>query len=169
MAANTNKRIPIKWIRDKAKSAYDKKDCCYICDTTSELELHHTNSLTNLLETWAKSNGIPIGTDEEVLEIRERFITEHHKELYEDVFTLCVKHHTNLHLTFGKSPPLSTAIKQTAWVNKQKDRHNGIQSNELVTREVKPSTTLSSQIGGHFSRYIYHQYNFLSLRASGDC
>ncbi len=142
MSTNTNKRIPIKWIRDGAKSAYDKKDSCYICDETQELELHHTNGLTNLLNEWAKRNKIDISTDEAVLAIRDRFITEHHKQLYEDVFTLCAIHHAKLHAVYGKSPALSTSEKQVRWVHLQKEKHNGIlpNSKELGSREVQPST-----------------------------
>lgn len=120
------KRLAIKWIRDGAKAAYKKEAECFICGNTEELELHHTNGLTNLLEKWAKKNKIDISTDEAVLEIRDRFIEEHHKELYEDVFTLCAPHHAKLHQVYGKSPPLSTASKQVRWVHIQKDKLNGI-------------------------------------------
>lgn len=172
MAANTNKRIPIKWIRDGAKAAYNKKDCCYICDSREELELHHTHGLTNLLMKWAKDNGIALDTDERVLEIRDRFIEEHHREIYDEVFTLCAKHHKNLHLIFTKSPPLSTAQKQTLWVLKQKDKHNGnyesTEPSKLVQppREAKSSTITHSGGGGLFSQFICNYNSFTSLRTS---
>ncbi len=161
MAVNTKtKRIPVKWIRDGAKAAYDKKGCCFICASKEELELHHTHGMTNLLEKWAKDNSISLSTDEEVLEIRDEFIRIHHKEIYEDVFTLCVQHHRKLHQIFGKSPPLSTSDKQKRWVNIQKDKHNGItskseglESKELV-RETKSSTGDDLSSGGIFSRFI---------------
>jgi 5-methylcytosine-specific restriction endonuclease McrA len=120
MANNTKNRIPIKWIRDKAKSAYEKKDCCYICDTDKDLELHHTHSLTLLLERWIEKTGRDFSSDEAVLENREEFIEHHHKEIYDDVYTLCVKHHVALHGVYGKAPPLSTAQKQGAWIETQK-------------------------------------------------
>lgn len=158
MAANTGKnRIPVKWIRDGAKSAYDKKDVCFICNTTEELELHHTHGMTNLLMGWAKSNNISLDTDEQVLEIRDRFISEHHKEIYEDVFTLCVKHHLKLHSIYGKSPALSSASKQGQWILKQKDKINGTeQVNELVGKrstEIKPRSSDDSKPRG-FSRWL---------------
>jgi hypothetical protein len=158
----------VKWVRDKAKSAYDKKTECYICDSTQELELHHTHGMTNLLEKWARDNRIDISTDEAILEVRDRFIEEHHREIYDEVFTLCAKHHKNLHLLFGKSPALSTAQKQTLWVLKQKDKHNGIETvepNKLV-RESKSSTGVNSPIRGEFGRLICNPNSFSSLRTT---
>ena len=126
MAKNTgNARIPVKWIRDGAKSAYDKKDSCYICGTTADLELHHTHSITLLLEKWVKENMVDISTDEAVLAIRDQFIDEHRKEIYDDVYTLCNKHHVALHSIYGAKPSLSTADKQSRWVELQKDKYNG--------------------------------------------
>lgn len=122
----TKKRLAVKWIRDGAKAAYKKQGECFICGNTEELELHHVHGMTNLLETWAKRNKIDISTDEAVLEIRDRFIAEHHKEIYEDVFTLCASHHDRLHSVYGKSPLLSTAPKQVRWIQTQKDKLNGI-------------------------------------------
>ena len=122
MAKNTNKRIPVKWIRDGAKSAYEKQNVCYICGSENDLELHHTHSITLLLESWAKTGGHSLETDEEVLQIREEFIETHNKEIYEDVYTLCNHHHVMLHSVYGKAPPLSTAPKQNNWIEKQKQK-----------------------------------------------
>lgn len=127
MSTNTNKRISVKWIRDGAKSAYDKKDSCFICASREDLELHHTSSLTLLLEKWAKTNNIDISTDDAVLAIRARFIDEHMSQLYDEVFTLCIKHHQKLHSIFGKAPPLHTAQKQVNWVSKQKAKALGLE------------------------------------------
>jgi 5-methylcytosine-specific restriction endonuclease McrA len=126
MATNTNKRIPVKWIRDGAKAAYDKKDVCHICKSSTDLELHHTNSLTLLLEKWAKEHGHDLSTDEAVLAIRDMFIDEHRSEIYDMVFTLCVKHHQKLHGIFGKAPPLHTSDKQNRWIEKQKAKALGL-------------------------------------------
>lgn len=121
MAKNTgNNRIPVKWVRDKAKAAYDKKDTCYICGTGVDLELHHTHSITVLLENWAHKNGYNISTDEGILAVRDLFIEEHRKEIYDDVYTLCNKHHVKLHSVYGKKPELHTADKQTRWIEVQK-------------------------------------------------
>lgn len=122
---NTNKRLAIKWVRDRAKSAYEKKSECFICGTNEELELHHVNSLTNLFDLWARRKGYSTETDDDVLKIRDEFIDTHHSEIYEEVFTLCSKHHMNLHRVYGKSPPLTTAKKQILWIEKQKAKLNG--------------------------------------------
>lgn len=123
MAKNTgNNRIPVKWVRDKAKHAYEKDDHCYICSTTEDLELHHTRSITTLLENWAAANNYDISTDEGILAVRDEFIEQHKKEIYEDVFTLCNKDHVRLHSIYGKKPPLSTADKQSRWIELQKQK-----------------------------------------------
>jgi 5-methylcytosine-specific restriction endonuclease McrA len=126
MAVNTNKRIPVKHIRDRAKSAYDKQDTCHICGSTEDLELHHTSSLTLLLEKWVKEKGYDISTDEAVIAIRDEFIDDHRSEIYDEVFTLCNKHHVKLHGIFGKAPLLSSAAKQNRWIEKQKAKALGL-------------------------------------------
>ena len=127
MAKNTgNNRIPVKWVRDRAKAAYDKKSECYICKTTEDLELHHTHSITILLENWANNKGYDISTDEGILSVRDEFIEAHQKELYNDVYTLCNKHHVMLHSVYGKKPANSTASKQVRWIELQKDKATGV-------------------------------------------
>jgi len=145
MAKNTNKRIPVKWIRDRAKSAYDKKECCYICNTPEDLELHHTHSVTLLLERWIEKTGRDFSSDEAVLQNRDEFIEHHHKEIYEDVFTLCNRHHVALHGVYGKAPPLSTATKQNHWIETQKAKM-------LLPRDEKPKVT------GSFSDFYWGEY-----------
>lgn len=123
MAKNTgNNRIPVKWVRDKAKAAYDKKDTCYICGTTVDLELHHLLSITILLEEWAAKNNYDISTDDGILAVRDEFIETYKKELYDDVYTLCNKHHVKLHGIYGKKPPQHTASKQQRWIELQKNK-----------------------------------------------
>lgn len=125
MAKNTQKRIPVKWIRDRAKGAYQKQAACFICRGTSDLELHHTHSITLLLERWCQGEGIELDTDEAVLEVRDRFIELHHRELYECVYTLCNAHHVRLHQIFGKAPSLASAPKQEQWVQLQQTKWSG--------------------------------------------
>lgn len=128
MAVNTNKRVAIKHVRDRAKAAYDKKDVCHICSATTELELHHTNSLTLLLDKWAVERGYDISTDDGILAVRDEFIDEHRSEIYDEVFTLCAKHHQALHRVFGKAPPLHTSQKQNRWIEKQKAKALGLET-----------------------------------------
>lgn len=123
MAKNTNNRIPVKWVRDKAKSAYEKKDACQVCATDQDLELHHLISVTLLLNKWAAENKYDISTDDGILAVRDEFIANHNKEIYEDVYTLCNKHHVALHGVFGKSPSLTSASKQEMWIEKQKSKY----------------------------------------------
>ena len=120
MAKNTNKRISVKWVRDKAKSAYTKKLSCYICKSAQDLELHHTHSITLLLNNWALEHNHDISTDEGILLVRDKFIAEHHKEIYTDVYTLCNPHHIALHSVYGKAPPLSSTSRQSEWIENQK-------------------------------------------------
>lgn len=124
MAKNTNNnRIPIKWVRDRAKAAYDKKDSCYICGTTEDLELHHTHSLTLLLNDWAEKKSYDISTDEGILAVRDEFIETYHTEIYDLVYTLCNKHHVKLHGIYGKAPTILSASKQGNWIEIQKAKY----------------------------------------------
>lgn len=126
MAKNTgNNRIPVKWVRDKAKAAYDKKEFCYICGATEDLELHHLYSITLLLEEWSEKNSYDISTDDGILAVRDEFIAAYEKEIFDDVYTLCNKHHVKLHGIYGKKPAKHTAVKQARWLELQKDKAEG--------------------------------------------
>lgn len=144
MAINTNKRLAVKHVRDKAKAAYEKADCCYICGTSQDLELHHFHSLTLMLERWARQKGYDISTDDGILAVREEFIAEHHDQLYNKVRTLCNKHHVALHKIYGKAPALGTEAAQERWVE--------IQKSKLESGDVK--TVQASSYGSFFSEFI---------------
>jgi hypothetical protein len=128
MAKNTQKRIPVKWIRDRAKGAYEKQSSCFVCGTQQDLELHHTHSVTLLLERWCSENGLVLDTDELVLEHRDRFISDHRAELYDQVYTLCNGHHVRLHQVFGKAPALNSASRQQRWLEIQRDKQTGLET-----------------------------------------
>jgi 5-methylcytosine-specific restriction endonuclease McrA len=138
MAKNTreNKRIAVKHVRDKAKSAYEKKSECYVCGTDKDLELHHTHSITLLLNKWADLKGYDISTDEGILGVREEFIEEHRKEIYDDVYTLCNPHHVKLHSIYGKAPELGSAPKQARWLDAQRSKFVSGETN-LATETIK--------------------------------
>ena len=126
MAKNTsNARIPVKWVRDKAKAAYEKADTCYVCGTTQDLELHHFHSVTLLLNAWAVKKGYDISTDSGILAVRDEFIAEHHDELYNQVRTLCNPHHVRLHAVFGKAPPAGSEPRQSRWCDRQQAKAQG--------------------------------------------
>jgi hypothetical protein len=116
------KRIPIKHVRDKAKARYNKGTSCEICAVTEPLDFHHYYTLTPLFEKWCRTNKVSVATDEEVIAIRDQFIAEHEKELYQDTVTLCHSHHMKLHSVYGKDPTLATAEKQKNWVRIQKEK-----------------------------------------------
>ena len=137
MAKNTNKRIPVKHVRDKAKSAYTKQDHCYICNTSNDLELHHLHSVTLLLERWAQKMQYDISTDEGILAVRDEFIDSHRVELYEQVYTLCNPHHVALHGVYGKTPQPGSESKQQRWIEIQRDK-------------VKLGSTSTKQTRGSF-------------------
>ena len=125
MAKNTNNRIPVKWIRDKAKAAYEKQSHCYVCNSASDLELHHLHSITILLNRWADRKGYDISTDDGILSVRDEFIAEHRIELYDLVYTLCNKHHVALHGVYGKAPAPGSEERQKNWIEKQKAKAEG--------------------------------------------
>ena len=125
MAKNTNNRIPVKWIRDKAKAAYEKQSQCYVCGTSTDLELHHLHSITILLNRWADRKGYDISTDDGILAVRDEFIAEHRIELYDLVYTLCNKHHVALHGVYGKAPAFGSEERQKNWIEKQKAKAEG--------------------------------------------
>lgn len=122
MAKNTNKRVAVKWIRDRAKSAYEKQDHCYICGGSVDLELHHLASINYLLERWAAQHNHDISTDSGVLSIRDEFIQQHHQEIYVDVYTLCNRHHVELHGVYGKSPLPHTVPLQQRWLERKREQ-----------------------------------------------
>jgi 5-methylcytosine-specific restriction endonuclease McrA len=134
MAKNTNNRIPVKWIRDKAKAAYQKQDHCYVCNKSEDLELHHLHSITVLLNRWSNHKGYDISTDDGILAVRDEFIAEHKTELYDMVYTLCNPHHVALHGVYGKAPAFGSEERQRNWIEKQKAKAEG--------KEVKPSLSL---------------------------
>jgi len=117
------KRDLVKYVRDKAKSRYQKSNNCYICGDTENLDFHHFFGLTELLEKWLRKNKIVVETEEDILDVRETFIQIHEKELYDEAVTLCHLHHLRLHSIYGKRPKLITAMKQKRWVEKQRVKH----------------------------------------------
>lgn len=120
------KRDPIKYIRDRAKSKYEKGSECYICGTQNKLDFHHFYSLSELLKVWLrdkKKQRPEHYTDEYIVVWRDEFIEDCWKELYEDTVTLCHGHHQDLHAIYGRNPTLPTAKKQMRWVEIQREKH----------------------------------------------
>ena len=117
------KRDLVKYVRDKAKSQYKKENECYICGDTNNLDFHHFYGLTELLDTWLRKKNITIENEQDILDVREQFITENHEKVYNKTVTLCHQHHLRLHSIYGKRPKLITAEKQERWVELQREKH----------------------------------------------
>ena len=117
------KRDLVKYVRDRAKSKYQKSTDCFICGSEENLDFHHFYGLTELLDIWLTKNKIIISTAEDIMDVRDTFIEEHMTELYDEAVTLCHTHHLKLHSIYGKRPKLVTAQKQKRWVGKQRDKH----------------------------------------------
>ena len=119
----TLKRDLVKYVRDKAKSQYEKHDTCYICGSRQDLDFHQFYGLTELLEKWIADNNLEIHDESSIMKLRERFIDEYKDEIYNKTVTLCHKHHLKLHSIYGKRPKLITAEKQQRWVEIQREKH----------------------------------------------
>ena len=117
------KRDLVKYVRDKAKSQYKKGNECYICGNTDNLDFHHFYGLTELLDTWLRKNNITIEIEQDILDVREQFISENYEKVYNKTATLCHQHHLRLHSIYGKRPKLITAEKQARWVELQREKH----------------------------------------------
>jgi len=114
------KRDCVKYVRDRAKAKYVKGSECRICGSRENLDFHHFFSLSPLLYKWMRTNKLQ---PEDVVNFRDRFISEHEEELYKRTVTLCHEHHLLLHSIYGKDPDLATASKQERWVEIQRTKH----------------------------------------------
>ena len=76
-----------------------------------------------MLDIWLRKNKLIITEEADILNLRERFIEEHSKELYDEAVTLCHEHHLQLHSIYGKRPKVVTARKQARWVGIQREKH----------------------------------------------
>jgi hypothetical protein len=117
------KRDLVKYIRDRAKSGYDKGTECFICGSDELLDFHHYCSISEMFNKWMKKLKLNIETVEDILEHRDKFIEEHYEQMYNETVTLCHEHHIKLHTIYGRNPVLATAKKQARWVQKQRDKH----------------------------------------------
>lgn len=149
----TNTRGVIKWIRDLAKSHYAKDNKCAICGVEHELEFHHYNTVSLIVNNYVKLNGIAVDTKEDILAMRETFLKENWREMVEEAVTLCANHHKLLHKLYGKEPPLNTAEKQKIWVERQKEKVELGTQGKLIT-SLPSSLTQFCTEAQPFSNFI---------------
>jgi len=116
------KRIPIKYVRDRAKSRYVKEALCYVCEVGGSLDFHHLYTVDILFDNWLKANKITINCVEDIITVRDDFIEEYAYEMFEYARTLCKKCHQRLHVVYGQRPALATAPKQERWLDKQREK-----------------------------------------------
>ena len=120
------KRDPVKYIRDRAKSKYEKGSECRICGVKIKLDFHHFHTLAPLLRKWlAEKQKLRADhyTDEYLIIWRDEFIDDNWTELYDETVTICHAHHLKLHSIYGRNPPLHTAEKQKRWVEIQREKY----------------------------------------------
>lgn len=119
------KRFPIKYIRDYIKKDYKLRDCCYICSSTQQLELHHLYSLSELFNQWCTVQKIyEVASEEQMFELRVRFAADESDRLSnEHLYTLCSKHHKQLHNLYGQRYPNYLVPKVKNWIYIQKGKH----------------------------------------------
>jgi len=119
------KRIPIKYVRDRAKSRYVKDSNCYICADDKALDFHHLFTVDILFDNWLKSKKLQINTVEDITAVRDDFIESHEYEMFDYAKTLCKTCHKRLHTVYGQRPALSTAAKQERWIEIQRTKNVG--------------------------------------------
>ena len=120
---STLKRIPIKYVRDRAKSRYEKEAECYVCGVGGSLDFHHLYTVDIMFDNWLDANNIAINSAEDIIAVRDDFIESHLYEMYDYARTLCKGCHKRLHTVYGQRPALSTAPKQERWLDKQRDKN----------------------------------------------
>jgi hypothetical protein len=119
---STLKRFPIKYIRDFIKKDYKLRDKCYVCGATDNLELHHLFSVSELFRKWCQENKIlSIDNVDEIKEYRVKFSEDCAKELsHDNLFTLCGKHHKQLHSIYGQTYSNHLTEKIHKWLDIQR-------------------------------------------------
>ena len=119
------KREAVKMVRDFIKKDYKAKDCCYICGSIEKLELHHLFSLSQLFNTWIDRNKIRLNnTVEQLKELRVVFAQDNTEALGNDnLFTLCDKHHKQLHNLYGQKYSNHLVSKIRNWLETQKAKN----------------------------------------------
>lgn len=118
------RREPLKYVRDFIKKDYKVRDCCYICGSAEQLDLHHIYSLSELFNQWCAKNSITaITTEDQIKELRVQFAADCAATLSNDnLYTLCKHHHVQLHNLYGQRYANHMAIKVKNWIEIQRNK-----------------------------------------------
>jgi len=121
------KRFPIKYVRDFIKKEYKLRDECYICKSSEKLELHHLYSVSELFRQWCLDNKIySIDSVEEITDYRVKFSKDYRQELsHDNLYTLCSKHHKQLHTIYGQTYSNYLVPKIRNWLDIQRLKNGG--------------------------------------------
>jgi len=118
------RREPLKYIRDFIKKDYKARDCCYICGTTDNLELHHLYSVSELFNNWCSKNSIKeITTEAQIKTLRVTFDCAEALG-HDNLFTLCGTHHKRLHNIYSQRYANSLAPKVKNWLEIQRTKYS---------------------------------------------
>lgn len=109
-------------VRDFIKKDYKVKDCCYICGSFDNIELHHLFGVSELFNTWVTKNKIKLdNTVEQMKELRVIFAQDNAEALGNDnLYNLCKIHHTYLHSIYGQRYSNAMVPKIKNWIELQK-------------------------------------------------
>ena len=99
------KRFPIKYVRDYIKKDHKVRDKCVICESKTNLELHHLYSLSELWQKWCFDNSFKQVTSVTIIkQLRIKFANDNKKFLNSsNLYTLCKFHHNKLHTLYGQN------------------------------------------------------------------
>ena len=119
------KRFPIKYIRDYIKKDYKTRDHCYICESSEKLELHHLYSVSELFSKWCIKNSIKdVDSVEHIKQLRVTFANDCEDDLsHKNLYTLCSKHHKQLHSIYGQTYSNHLGSKIKNWLDIQRNKH----------------------------------------------
>lgn len=123
----SKEKLFTKFVRAKAKTQYHKfkKDECWVCGSSKDLELHHVYPLAELIHDYLDEKGIINPPNDEAL--REQIFTDLGEKIFneENLLTLCKLHHTNIHRLFGKTYSGKVAVKVQKFLMKQREKLYG--------------------------------------------
>jgi 5-methylcytosine-specific restriction endonuclease McrA len=123
----SKEKLFTKYVRAKAKTEYHKfkKDRCWVCGSTKQLELHHVYPLSQLIRDYLQEKGINKPVNDPNL--REQIFKDCGDKIFSEknLITLCKIHHSNIHRLYGQTYPGKLAPKVQTYLMKQKEKFNG--------------------------------------------